>query len=237
MTLNGKRILVVGASSGIGKAVARAVSEVGAEVLLCARSRDKLEALAGELPGEASALPVDVTDEEAVKAALDGAGELDGLVCTAGAFKVGPVRDLPTDEARANFEVKFWGAYHVAKWACVRQGGAIVLCSGIWSQRPQSGVAQMASVNAALEGLARSLAVEYAPTRVNCVSPGVTDTELYEKNMNREQYSHLMRTVTGELLTGRPGKPEDVAQAILMLLSNPQITGETLVIDGGGKLA
>lgn len=131
---------------------------------------------------------------------------------------------------------KFWGAYRLTKAARLNDGGSITLTSGFLSHRPSASAVLQGAINAALEGLVRGLALEFAPLRVNAVSPGLIDTALYAA-MPADARAAMMDKARERLPARRVGSADDVAQAILMVTTNPYITGSTVVVDGGGTIA
>ena len=114
--------------------------------------------------------------------------------------------------------------------------GSLTLVSGAYGTRPAAGLIQAGFVNAALEGLTRGLALELAPIRVNCVSPGLVDTPLWA-GMPAERREALFSHVAGRLPARRIGKPEDIALQILSCMINPFMTGAVITLDGGSVLA
>jgi NAD(P)-dependent dehydrogenase (short-subunit alcohol dehydrogenase family) len=131
-------------------------------------------------------------------------------------------------------ESKFWGAYHIAHAARVRSGGSITFVSGLLAERPMATSVLQGAINAALEALARGLALERAPVRVNTVSPGLIDTPLHNR-MDPAARQKLYDNMRQNLPVRRIGSPEDVAQAILLVATNPFMTGATVNVDGGGR--
>jgi NAD(P)-dependent dehydrogenase (short-subunit alcohol dehydrogenase family) len=147
------------------------------------------------------------------------------------------VLGLPLDAARAAMDNKFWGAYHLARHARIAGGGSLTFVSGVFAQRPQPTAVLQGAINAALEGLARGLALELAPAvRVNVVSPSTTATPLWDKlgPEGREARFASMRT---KLPLRRVAEPEDIAEAILFVAGNRFATGSTVLVDGGDALA
>ncbi len=212
------RVLVVGASGGIGGATADAFAAAGADV--AHPGRDAL----------------DITDDTSVEAFFAGAQPFDHVVVAAARTRTGPVAGLALADAQAAMNSKFFGAYRVARAARVNDGGSITLVSGFLSQRPSAGAVLQGAINAALEALARGLALERAPVRVNTVSPGLVRTPLYAGMGEADRQAMFDRTAA-RLPAGRIGQPEDVAQAILFLATNPYVTGSTVTVDGGGTIA
>lgn len=181
----------------------------------------------------------DVRQEATLKALFQQIGFFDHLVFTAGeTLKLGLIADMPIEEAKAFFDVRYWGAYTAAKHAArfIRPGGSITFSSGIASQRPpQPGWALGASICAAMEGLTRALAIELKPVRVNIVSPGFVRTPLWN-GISEAEREDMYASAGEKLPVGRVGLPDDLATAYLFLMQQPFATGHTLVVDGGGLL-
>lgn len=232
--LENTRVLVVGASGGIGAATARAFGAAGAKVFAAGRPGPKLSQVAAAIGGEAAAL--DILDNPAIEAYFAKTEPFKHVVIAAAATKSGSVTSLPLDDAKASMESKFWGAYRIARAAKVVDGGSITFVSGFLSRRPNAGAASQGAINAALEALGRGLALERAPIRVNAVSPGLIDTPLWGGMPDTDREAMFARTADG-LPARRIGHPEDIAQAILFVATNPFTTGTTLTVDGGGTIA
>lgn len=236
MKLNDQRVLVIGGSSGIGEATARAFAEAGATVTIASRDAAKLAASKDRIGYSVSTGVMDITDDASVRAFLDSAGEFDHVVVSAAQTATGPVRGLALDDAYAAMDSKFWGAYRIARAVRIRQGGSLTFVSGFLSVRPSKNSVLQGAINAALESLARGLALELAPVRVNTVSPGLIATPLWSK-IDAEARDRMYEGAAARLPAGRVGQPEDVANAVLYLASTPYATGSTVLVDGGGAIA
>ncbi|AIO26157.1 MULTISPECIES: SDR family oxidoreductase [Burkholderia] len=236
MKLNDQRVLVVGGSSGIGEATARAFAEAGATVTIASRDAARLAASKDRIGYGVSTGVMDITDDASVRAFLDSAGEFDHVVVSAAQTATGPVRGLELDDAYAAMDSKFWGAYRIARAVRIRQGGSLTFVSGFLSVRPSKNSVLQGAINAALESLARGLALELAPVRVNTVSPGLIATPLWSK-IDAEARDRMYEGAAARLPAGRVGQPEDVANAVLYLASTPYATGSTVLVDGGGAIA
>ena len=234
--LEGKKILIVGGSSGIGLATAQAAWDRGAVVAIASRDDEQLHSVAGKIGSAVQAIPVDLLENKSILALFETAGSQDYVVVTAASTKTGSIRSLPLEDAYASMESKFWGAYRLAKVAKLNEGGSLTLMSGVLSHRPNGEAVLQGAINAAMEGLVRGLALEFAPLRVNAVSPGLTDTALYA-SMASDARAAMMRTAKEKLPVRRVGTAEDIAQAILMVATNPYITGSTVLVDGGATIA
>ena len=237
--LNGKKVVIVGGSSGMGLAGAKAAAEHGAHVIIAGRSEEKLNAALEQIKGKAEAHVGDFTVEESVSAFFDKIGNFDHLVVTAGGrVQPAPFVGTGTSVARTVLEGKFWVQYNVAKHGAkhVNPGGSITLFSGIFSRRPSKGFAALAANNGAIEALGRALAVELAPIRVNVISPGLVDTPIYHA-MPEEQRKSMFASTAEALPVGRIGSPEDVAETMPYLMQNGYTTGSVVDVDGGARLA
>jgi NAD(P)-dependent dehydrogenase (short-subunit alcohol dehydrogenase family) len=133
---------------------------------------------------------------------------------------------------------KFLGPILVARHGAANldPDGSLLFFSGLAASKPGTGTAVVAAVNAGLEGLGRALAVELAPIRVNVISPGVTDTNGWNFIPEKDR-SSMFATIAASLPVKRVGRPEDLAQAAIMLLVNGFTTGTVHHVDGGGRLA
>ena len=238
MTLNGKRIVVLGGSSGIGLATAQAAARDGASVVIASSRQARVDQALATLPADTVGHALDLSDADAVQALFARLGAFDHLVFTAGeTLQLGKLADTDVDVARRFFGLRYWGAFLAAKYGSgsIRAGGSIVFTSGLAGQRPHAGWALGASICSAMEGLTRALAVELAPIRVNIVCPGVVKTPLWA-NMTETDREALYRQMEGRLLVGHVGEPEEIAEAYLYLMRQSYGTGQVLVVDGGGAL-
>ena len=232
--LENKSIVVVGASSGIGRAIARLASEQGATVHLLSRTERKLRQVQETLPGPSEVYPVDMLDEESVNEAFASIGAFDYMTVTAVADEVElmtPIRTMSTETARRGME-KFWGTFNCCRAAAnhIRSEGAIVVTSSIGVYRPSKGGASvMNAASAAVTALARALALEIAPTRVNVIAPGVVGTGVWTDEQREDYEDWAAKT----LPVGHLGKPEELAQAYLAALTNTYMSGSVITVDGG----
>jgi NAD(P)-dependent dehydrogenase (short-subunit alcohol dehydrogenase family) len=221
------RAVFLGGSSGIGLAAARRAAAGGWDVVIASRDPARADV-------DAERVAVDVTDAAAVRETFAALGPVDHLVASTVARAGGPARELDLDAARHAFETKLWGPFAAIQSADVR--GSIVLVSGVAATTPMRGGSATAAVNGAVEALVRTLAVELAPVRVNAVSPGIVDTPTWAA-MGDDQRQAMFDRLAGALPAGRVGTPEDVAEAIWLLLNNGFVTGVVVPVDGGHRLA
>ncbi len=234
MKLQGEKVVIIGGSSGIGLATAKAAAAQGAQVIIASRSEEKLRKATAEIKGKVEPFPVNTLEESSVKALFGRVGEFDHLATPGSEAAWGPFLEMDLGAAKSGFDSKFWGQYLAAKYAApkIRQGGSITLFSGAYSQRPGRGATLLSAINSAVEGLGRALAVELSPIRVNVVSPGLVDTPIYS-GMPEEKRKAMFNAVAGASLVKRIGKPEDIAETVLYLMNNGYTTGSTLYIEGG----
>ena len=232
--LAGKKIVVVGGSSGIGLSTAELARKEGAEVIVASRNAERLKAAADRIG--ATAIPTDVTNDDSVVNLFRASGPVDHVVVTAAQLRSGPFKTVLMEDVRATFEGKFWGAWRCARAAEIRQGGSLTLVSGFLSIRPRPNSAIVGSANGALESLTRSLALELAPVRVNCVSPGIIDTPI-RAAMPEAARKDMLAKIAAGLPAGRVGLAEDIARQIHAFMLNGFATGAIVYIDGGGVIA
>jgi len=230
MQLAGKKVVVIGGSSGIGLATAELAGKEGAQVVIASRNADRLKAAADKFG--ATPIAADVTSDESVAALFRKCGSVDHVIMTAAQLRTGPFKTVSMDDVRATMESKFWGAWRVARWAEISAGGSLTLVTGYLSVRPRPGAAIVGAVNGALESLTRSLALELAPIRVNAVSPGTIDTPIRASMPEAARRDMLAKTAAA-LPVGRVGAADDIAQQILTFMTVGFATGSIVYIDGG----
>jgi NAD(P)-dependent dehydrogenase (short-subunit alcohol dehydrogenase family) len=230
--LNAKKVLIVGGSSGIGLATAKAAVDQGAIVTIASRDEARLKQAASKLRGSVTVCVIDTQNYDSIVSMFNEAGFFDHIIVSASSTKTGSVRELTLEDAYASMDSKFWGAYRIAKAARLNANGSLTLVSGFLSQRPNASSVLQGAINAAIEGLVRGLALEFAPVRVNAVSPGLIDTPLLAR-MNAEKRRAMMENAKEKLPVHRVGAPEDIAQAILFVATNPYATGSVVTVDGG----
>ncbi|HWV06589.1 SDR family oxidoreductase [Ralstonia sp.] len=234
--LVGAHVVVFGGSSGIGLATAAAAKAKGAEITLVGRSPEKIEAAARSIDGARTAV-ADIADRSAVEALFRTLERVDHLVITAGSFIVGKLTESDPDQLLAAMHERIAGPLYAIKAALplMPPTASIVLTSGQLGDRPSGdGTSVIAAAVRGVEGLARSLALELKPIRVNVVSPGFVDTPLFDV-FGPESRTAILSQVASSLPGGRVGHPEEVGEAIAFLLGNRYMNAEILHIDGGGR--
>lgn len=238
--LAGQRVVIFGASSGVGLATGAVAAGQGAEVVLVARDPDKLAGAAARFTRKPQLEAVDGRDAAAVDALFARLSPFDHLVIPAGVTSPGGefAAKLTRDAFRETFEGKFWVQVNVAFAGArvIRRGGSITFFSGGAAHRALKGMVNVAAVNGALEAIVPTLALELAPTRVNAISPGTLDTP-YWTGTPAETKAAIFARQAELLPAGRVGTAEDIARAVRFVLTTPFITGTVLRVDGGLPLS
>src|ERR1700723_38966 len=236
--LSGKRIVVLGGSSGIGLAVAQEAVGQGATAIIASSNADRVKQAVATLDDQAQGHTLDLSSERDIQDFFQGIGDFDHLVFTAGdTLQLDELVATDLTKARRAFEVRYWAALAAVKYAIphIRKDGSIVLTPGVAGRRPRKGWTVAASVCGTIEALTRALAVELAPIRVNAVCPGIVRTNLWQ-NMSEKDRDRLFESAGKRLPVGRVGEAHDLAQAYLFLMQEGFSTGQTIVVDGGTAL-
>lgn len=239
MDVNGSRVVVMGGGSGIGEATAALFAGQGAEVVITGRNLDKLEKAAAGMPGKVSARAVDAASREQLDAFFAELGEFDHLVLSvSSSLGGGEFASLDLEQLRQAFEGKFWAHLNALQAALpkLRKTGSVLFITAASAQAALAGTAGLAALNGALEKAVPPLATELAPLRVNAVSPGLVDTPWWS-HVPEEQRQALFQTIAETLPVRRVGQPDQIAEAIYLLATNPYITGTVLEVAGGVHLA
>jgi NAD(P)-dependent dehydrogenase (short-subunit alcohol dehydrogenase family) len=237
-TLKDKKVLLLGGSSGLGLATAKAAAAEGALVTIVSGNEQRIDQALHQLPASATGQAVDLSQEKNIRQFFAAAGKFDHFVFTAGEnLKLNNIRDTDIDTARRFFELRYWGAFAAVKYGAphVSSGGSISLTGGIAGARPGKGWSVASSICGMMEGFTRAMAVELAPLRVNCVVPGVIRTDLWS-SMPEADREQLYASVGNSLLLRRVGEAADIAQTFCYLMKQTFGTGQCLTVDGGAVL-
>jgi NAD(P)-dependent dehydrogenase (short-subunit alcohol dehydrogenase family) len=241
--LGGRVVLVTGASSGIGQAIARRCADEGASVVAVGRDEARLAELA---QGSTSivAYAADLTEraaaDECATAAVSGFGRLDGLVHAAGSVRRGEdIRDTTDDQwarmLEANLDVSFRLARACLRMMVPNRSGSVVLVGSQLAHVAAPGYASYCAAKGGVEALVRALAVDFGPSgiRVNSLAPGVVHTPL--AYVDRPDFDDQIEVIAARLPLRRIGQPGDMAGPAVFLLSDDSawMTGQSLVVDGG----
>ena len=235
-SLKDQAVLVIGRGSGLARAIVLAAQDAGAQVVAAGRDRDALTAAYADEPGVITEV-VDLTDEASIAALGGRLGAVDHVVSTASARARGRIADLDRDAIRLSFDTKVIGPLMLAKHLAPRisQAGSFTLFSGVAAAKIAVGTLGVAITNAAADTLARSLALELAPIRVNAISPGVIDTGAWDALGERAKAAYFAG-ISARNPARRIGTPADIAQGVLFAMTSTFLTGQTLHIDGGEPL-
>ncbi|ROZ98097.1 SDR family oxidoreductase [Gordonia sp. OPL2] len=253
LQLTGRRILITGASSGIGLATARLLAEEGARLALCARDEHRLRAATADLAAVTDVVlaSCDVTDRVSVDAFVDTAveqlGGIDGVVCNAGRSLMRTLDETTDDEIREEFDLKIFGALNVVRAArpalSRSDAGSVVIVNAILSRQPELRLAVTAAARAGLLNLSRSLAGDLAADdiRVNSVLLGLVDTGQWQRRFHESGSSDDFDAWSAEIARdrgialGRFGTADELAFPVTTLLSprNSYMTGAALDVGGG----
>ncbi|MBD5796675.1 short chain dehydrogenase [Bacillus pseudomycoides] len=235
--LKGKKVAIIGGSSGIGLETARLVLAQGADVIIASRSEDKLKGAKKVLAGNVTTYTLDITNEQQVQSFFEEINTIHHLVITAAETFGGAFLDTEVSKTRQLFENKFWGQFYAAKYGApkITKDGSITLFSGVVAYKTMAGSATLGAVNAAVSNLGETLALELAPIRVNIVSPGIIDTPSRSK-MPLKARDKFYKEIANKLPVKRVGQAKDVADGVLYLMQNQFVTGTTLHVEGGHTL-
>lgn len=237
-SLAGKKVVVLGGTSGIGLAAALATSEDGAFVVVVSSTQKKVDEALSLLPEESIGFTADLGDEKQIELLFKKIGEFDHLIFTAGdALNFSELLKLDIEQAKQSINLRFWGAIMAAKHAVllIRKGGSIILTTGALGRRPRKGTTVIAGMASAIEGLTRALAFELAPIRVNAVCTGTVRTNLLG-NMDERDREAFYRQIGSKLLTGKVGNAYQIAEAYVYLMRASFTTGQIVVVDGGSLI-
>jgi NAD(P)-dependent dehydrogenase (short-subunit alcohol dehydrogenase family) len=236
--LDGKAAVVTGASSGIGLAIAVAMADAGARLVLCGRDEERLAGCA-ERVGEHRVVAVDVTSEGAadaiVRTALDAFGGIDVLVHSAGIFEPMPFTETTAESFDRQWNVNVRAPFLLTQRAAphLRDGGSVVFISSIAGHVAFPNSAAYCASKGAVELMAKALATELSPrVRVNVIAPGNIRTPMNEGLRSQPGYEEA----TGELTpAGRHGEPEEIAAAVVFVASDAAsfVHGASFLVDGG----
>jgi len=235
MSLDGKRVVVIGGASGIGFAIAALSREMGAEVVIASRNVARVAAAVDRLPGS-TGRTVDLRDETSVSGFFESIGAFDHLAITAGDWggtRFVATQDLDLAAARDGLEIRFWGVLAAVKYGVrkIAPNGSITITSGLMTHRPRKGAPLATAIGGAVEYLARGLAIDLAPVRINAVCPGMILTEVVQ-----QAPEETLRAWVSGLPLPRGASPTEAATAYIYLMLNGYVTGQTLAVDGGGLL-
>ena len=235
--LEGATVVVVGASSGMGLATAAAAREAGADVVIVARDPGRLQTACRTVGEGTRSFAFDAADADAVEAMFAELGHVDHVACFTGEQPAGSVSETTHDQYQRALDARVWAARNLCASAATRmpETGSFTFVSGLSAWRPRPGRAAGAAATAALESYARGMAVELAPISVNTVCPGSFDTPVLDRAFG-DRKEEMMKPYLSTLPLKRLGRPEELAHAVLFLMTNGYTTGTVLHVDGGSLL-
>ncbi|OHV78705.1 hypothetical protein LCM4573_26380 [Rhizobium sp. LCM 4573] len=231
-----KVVVVAGGASGAGLAVSRRAVAEGAQVHIIGRSPSNLGRAQGELGASVRTHVADLTVEADVESVIAAIPAIDHVVTTAADLAFKTFLQLDDADIERSFGAKFWGPVYLVRHAApkLNAGGTITFVSGSAAYKATAGGSAVAAANAALDGLARTLALELAPTRVNVVSPGIFDSPTWDF-LDNDLRKQTLESFGASLPIGRVGTVEEVADAVFFFMSNGFATGTVLQIDAGAN--
>jgi len=242
-TLEGKTILVTGASSGIGRQCAIDCSKMGAKVVAVGRNQERLNSVISEIGGQGMSYSFDLDQIDGISGLIsdivDKYGKFDGFIHAAGIEVTNPVKLSKTTDYESLFRVNSLSAFEIVKNLCgiktFNKGGSIVLISSISGVIARKGLCAYAASKGALMSAARVMALEMASreVRVNTLSPGTILTPMMQKALDAMSDEDKKKRIAGFPLG--LGETTDVSNACIFLLSDASrwITGQNIVVDGG----
>jgi NAD(P)-dependent dehydrogenase (short-subunit alcohol dehydrogenase family) len=233
------RIVLIGATSGIGLAIARRAAQAGAAVTIASRRPESIERALGELPAGVVGRAVDASSSEAVAGFFDEVGQFDHFAYTAAENFTGfPLADYDVEGAQQFFALRLFHMLDAVRLAVphLAPHGSVTLMSGTAAFRGGTGWTLGTAVSGAVVSVARSLAVELAPLRVNVVAPGVVRSPLWSQ-MSQADREGMYAGLASSLPLQRVGETDDVAKAFLSLMDQDYVTGTVSVVDGGTLVA
>ncbi|KAL1878253.1 hypothetical protein Daus18300_002171 [Diaporthe australafricana] len=247
--LLGKHVLVIGGTSGIGYGVAEASLASGAQVTVSSSNQTRVDAAVeklksdfpdGKVAGHACDLSKPTVEQD-IEGLFSKVGKVDHIVYSAGdKLASAPIEEITYEKIIAAGQIRFIAALLAAKvgskYLSPGPHSSITLTTGSVSQKPRPTWSMVAGFATGLHGLTRNLALDLKPIRVNLVSPGVVETELWDSSFDQESKKKYLKGIAESLPTGRVAQPADVAEAYLFLMKDPSVTGTVVDSNSGGLL-
>lgn len=232
------KVVITGITGGIAFSTAELALNLGAKVIVTARTQEKLNQAIEKLSGKVDGFVLDVTDPDAVESFFDQVGAFDHLITPAATSTFGMIADLDIASTKELIDSKQWGQIYCVKAASkhLSKSGSITLFSGTVTQKVLPGATAFAAAGAAIEASARIWAAELAPVRVNTIVPGIIGTPIWQGLMGEEGAKEHLENIAQALPVGRVGHAKDIAKTAVYLMDNGFVTGASIVVDGGHRL-
>lgn len=227
------RVLIVGGTGGIGRALAERYASLGSDIVITSRDAGRAESVAGEIGPNVRGIALDIAEPEKIAPMLSGVGEIDRLLIVAVERDSNSVRNYDLEKARRGVTVKLVGYTEVVHTMLDRfsDDASVVIFGGLASERPYPGSTTITMVNGAVRSMVKTMAVELAPIRFNAVHPGIVeDTPAWADK------PEALEVVRARTPGGRLATTEDVVDAVKFLFNNRSVNGVNLVVDGGWML-
>lgn len=237
MELTQKKVIIIGGTSGIGKATAEMAAKLSNQVILTGRSLTEAQKVAKELGNNTIGWALDVNEEGQVNAFFSELSGIDHIYIAAGNTKLGAVTDGTLEGNLGAFDTRLRGGLRVVRAAVnkMNPGGSFVFTGGISTDRPIAGAWVSGLGTASAEQLARVLVLEFTHLRFNAIAPGYTDTPMWDAIMG-DQKAAILAEVAAKIPVKKIASPQEVASAVIFLMSNASVNGEIIHIDGGSRL-
>jgi NAD(P)-dependent dehydrogenase (short-subunit alcohol dehydrogenase family) len=227
------KVLIVGGTGGIGRALAERYASLGSDVVITSRDAGKAASIAAEIGPNVRGIPLDIAEPEKIAEMLAGVGHIDRLVIVAVERDSNSVREYDVAKARRAVTVKLVGYTEIVHAMLDRLGrdGSVVIFGGLASERPYPGSTTITMVNGAVRSMIKTMAVELAPIRFNAIHPGIIgDTPAWADK------PEALQAIRARTPGGRLATTEDVVDAVKFLFNNKGVNGVNLVVDGGWML-
>jgi NAD(P)-dependent dehydrogenase (short-subunit alcohol dehydrogenase family) len=236
LKLQNQKVVIIGGSSGIGLATAKAALDEGASVVIASRSKEKLEKANRHLGNQVLIFEVDLADPVSLHNLFQEVGELTHLFISAADPQSGLMMNTGMEQIRSTMDTRFWGTYCATQLAVpiISKEGSMTYMSGNAAVHPVKGSSVGAAAVAAVEAFARVMALELAPIRVNVIRAGLIDTPLLDRYGNQRQT--IIENYAKRLPLKRLGSAAEVAEAAIFLMKSNYTTGTILQVDGGALL-
>jgi NAD(P)-dependent dehydrogenase (short-subunit alcohol dehydrogenase family) len=227
------RVLIVGGTGGIGRALAERYASLGSDVVITSRDADRAAATAAEIGPNVRGIALDIAEPEGIAGMLAGVGQIDRLLIVAVERDSNTVRDYDIAKARRAVTVKLVGYTEIVHAMLDRfsEDASVVIFGGLASERPYPGSTTITMVNGAVRSMIKTMAIELAPIRFNAIHPGIIgDTPAWAGK------HEALEAVRARTPGGRLATTEDVVDAVKFLFNNKGVNGVNLVVDGGWML-